>query len=335
MRLGVLGYADHSGLGAMTAAFITQLGAVKHLAPSNEGKTPPWATDLAPWTHRSAAWTPTPAEVRDFLRDLDVVVTVETDYRSDLAAEARAAGVRSVLLPMWEWQGEPFRYPGFDRYICTSRIGYAKCPMPNKCYAPWPVSEHVINLVGGAPVRRFLHNAGHGGLHDRKGTIDCVRGFLAFDHPDCTLILRSQVPLERINPDLPALCASDPRIDVRLGHVTSDERYTGAEAYLYPARLDGQAMVPAEAMWSGLLTFVTDAAPMNEYHLHPRQYLPCRPIETRDIAGQRVTYHACTPEGIAAACAWAASGPTDGRCDFTDWGASVSHWRRLLGPDPV
>lgn len=332
MRLGVLGYADHSGLGRMTGTLIRQFGATKHLAPSNEGKTPVWEQDLAPWTHRCDTWTPTPLEVRDFLADLDVVVTVETDYRCGLADAAKNAGVFSILLPMWEWQGNPFRYPGFDRYLCTSKFGYHRCPMPNKVYAPWPVEGHWPIELHARMCRIFLHNAGHGGMHDRKGTIDAVRGFLAFRHPQCTLRLRSQVPLAQINPDLPGLCASDPRIDVRIGSVPDDELYAGADAYLYPARLDGQAMVPHEAMAANLLTFVTDAPPINEYHLHPMQYLPCRRLETRDLAGQRVVYHQCTPSGIARALTWAAEGPMDGRADLRQWGFEEFHWKKLLAP---
>ena len=89
MKIGVLGYADHSGLGRMTADLIRHLGAERHLAPDNGGKTALWPAPLAAETTYSTLWTPPHTVVDQFLAGLDAVVTVETDYGTHLADRAR------------------------------------------------------------------------------------------------------------------------------------------------------------------------------------------------------------------------------------------------------
>jgi glycosyltransferase involved in cell wall biosynthesis len=261
----------------------------------------------------SPDWTPPLPMVREFVEQCDVVVCVETDYRSQLAEIAASANKLSVLIPMWEWLGNPMRCPNFDRYICTSRITYRKTHVDDsrKRYLPWPVDTNLFkwpNVKDGdrpldLPIKTVLHCAGHGGINGRKGTLEAVQGFLKTSN--LKMILRSQVPLEKIDPDLPRL-REDDRITVEVDNFCSEDLYSEADAYLYPARMDGQAMVPQEAMASGLLTFVTDAPPMNEFQLHPMQYLPIRKRSEKEIAGQTVPWVQCDTDKIAERLEWAA-----------------------------
>lgn len=311
MNIGIIGYGDWSGLGRMTRTLMEKIDAYwTHLWIPNEGKTAEWDTTPAHRTLRSPTWTPPPELVEQFVKQCDVVVAVETDYRAELAEAAKRHNTLSVLIPMYEWLGVPLRYPFFDRYLCTSRITYERCPVPadRKQYIPWPVDHDTFWGEGerhfNLPVQRVLHCAGHGGMNGRKGTVEAVKGFLMTTNPNLELIIRAQKDLGLIDPELPKLCSA-PRVKVQIGNFPSSALYAGADAYLYTARLDGQAMVPQEAMAAGLLTFVTDSRPMNEYQLHPMQYLPCDLSEIK-IAGQDVPWAVCRAEKIAEALEWAA-----------------------------
>ena len=334
MKIGVLGYNTDTGLGRMSRSLIAHLGATRHLVPAHPMDL---GTAWCDTTLRAPEWTPSPDLVDEFLTGLDAVVTVETDYGTHLADRARAHGVRSIFVPMWEWQGEPFLYPGDDVYACTSKIGYRKCPMFHKFYLPWPVELPSYRLCA-SPARLFLHNAGTGGMHGRKGTTEAVLGFLAADLPEgCRLRVRSQVPLAQLEPACQeAIRAHADRVEFLEGNVPEAELYVG-DAYLYTARLDGQSMVAFEAAAAGVPTFVTDAAPMNELDLPPWAYLNCDLDVVRDFKGQKVATYRCTIPAVAKACEFAAThslGTDMGRVRCLieqgySWMALESRWRQL------
>jgi hypothetical protein len=205
----------------MNRTLIEQIGGEWiHLVCPNGGKTEEWdATETGAEVMYSPDWTPPLGLVREFVEACDVVVCVETDYRSQLAELAASAGKLSVLIPMYEWLGNPMRCPNFDRYICTSRITYRKTHVDDsrKRYLPWPVDTGLFrwpNVKDGdrpldLPIKTVLHCAGHGGIDGRKGTLEAVQGFLKTTNPKLKMILRSQVSLDKIDPDLPRLCESD------------------------------------------------------------------------------------------------------------------------------
>lgn len=362
MRLGVLGYADRSGLGRMTADLIEQLGAVKHLAPSNGGKTKAWPRDLAPWTLRLDHWRPTRDELGEFLDGLDVVVSAETDYGCDLAHWAWKHSVRSVLIPMGEWW-DPVRLSGFDAYILTSSFTAAalesRPPLLDDdqkvARLPWPVDTARFSFRERAtPARVFLHCAGHLGMNYRKGTPEAVAGFAEAWRrglPDgCKLIVRSQKPIEALPVETSRAIASCPAIDFRHEDLERvEDLYAEGDAYLYTARLDGQSLVPLESMACGLPTFVTDAAPMNDHACNEASTgafnamrIPANGTERVRLVELDVPLWKCSIDSLAYAIQYAAMTP---RCVLAtvardqrewvereaSWGALRPRWLEVLG----
>ena len=289
MKIGVLGYADYSGLGTMTAALIRNLGAVRHLAPSNKGKTGVWPQDLAPETRRCETWTPPSDAVDWFLSGLDCVLTVETDYGTALAAEATKRGVKAVHIPMWEYWGDPPIYPGYSAYFAVSKYGYRCIPSDwPRHYLPWPIDLAQFpftprGVTSGPPI--FLHAAGHTVQSNRKGTAQVIRGF-AQTTVEATLLLLSQRPLSDFPDDCAALIKRDRRIVLVDRELPNPQDcYATGDFFVFPSRLEGHAMVTLEAMACGLVPITTDAAPMNEFDLPASCYLPAFEAEHGHFQG--------------------------------------------------
>lgn len=302
MRLGVLGYADHSGLGQMTESLIRHLGVQRHLAPSNKGKTKTWEHDLAPHTRRCNDWTPTPDDLDWFLSDVDLVLTVETDYGSHLAEAARIRGIKSILLPMWEYFGDPPVYPGYSLYIGVSKYGYGCIPADwPRQYLPWPIdTERFAFKLRGAGRITFLHAAGHTIQNNRKGTRQVLQAFSQAKDLDARLCLRSQVPLAQFPPDLIPLVAQDARISlVDTDLPTADAIYQDGDVFVFPSRLEGHALVTLEAMSCGMIPMTTDAAPMNEFDLPAECYLPADVVEQGHFHGMDYPKWEVDPRSLA------------------------------------
>ena len=113
MRIGILGRCDNKGLGNMTWEFykhvkpdkvmIMQSKLTKHLERF------PGATII---TNRK----PNDRETIDFLQDLDLLVTIETPYNRDLFIFAKEMGVKTVMIPMFEFLNPKWIKP--DLFIC-------------------------------------------------------------------------------------------------------------------------------------------------------------------------------------------------------------------------
>ena len=62
---------------------------------------------------------PTLEQIDEFLRDIDVVVAFETPYNWNVFSKAKEKGIKTVLIPMYEWTEEkPPIEP--DLYLCPS-----------------------------------------------------------------------------------------------------------------------------------------------------------------------------------------------------------------------
>lgn len=275
MKLGIIGYANNSGLGIMTQDLINQFDIDYHLVIPGAEKGTDESLSNAKYKISAKQWTPSEIEVLTLLKEVDVVITVETTYYPDLFKLCKEHNVRSVFIPMWEWF-EWDKYQGADMYICTSKATYYylietfnpvkhDAHMNNVVAIPWPVDTDKFRFrERGNKGKVFVHNAGFGGLNYRKGTLEVVDAFRRIRLENIKLILRTQRPIERY-PFYKEIIG-DKRIEVHSKDFESNEEmYEMGDIYLYPARYDGQALVAQEAMACGFPVFVTDAEPMNEF----------------------------------------------------------------------
>ena len=97
MKLGLIARADSRGLGIQTKGFYDALRPAKTMVVDCPSANPlPLRRDWYP----DATWInglPNERDLRNWLRDVDVVYSAETGYGQALWSEAERAGVKTVL----------------------------------------------------------------------------------------------------------------------------------------------------------------------------------------------------------------------------------------------
>lgn len=266
MRLGVVGYLAKTGIGIMLDVIAQQLGAVCQLDIPHDTADP-----LNPSTDRkvirSETWEPDQESIREFSKEVDVVVTVETDWGSTFFRDLKSANdrIKIAQIPMYEWFQNGPSSNMVDLWICVTRQCYHGIPFKNKVFLPWPVDTRAIQFSlrpEGDRATEFVHNAGNIGVHGRKGTVETIRAFSMTKDEDLSLTLRMQRP----DPEIQALVELDHRILLSIGNVPEySEMYASGDVLIYCSKFDGHALVSEEAMAAGMPVITNLCPPMYDH----------------------------------------------------------------------
>src|SRR5206468_10467585 len=114
-RIGIIDRCDNTGLGVMTVDFFRNLMVQKVLVLPGTitnyldrfANRPGVSVIVCP-TRR-----PTLGEINHFLEDVDVVVAFETPYDWNIFMRARQLGIKTVLIPMYEWTPPNDKIPSY------------------------------------------------------------------------------------------------------------------------------------------------------------------------------------------------------------------------------
>lgn len=267
--IGVIGYANNSGLGQMIRALREQ----KIVDSQMVIRHPVKGTLDIDIPHTYADLEPTIEQLHEYIDKCnpDVVIIIETPFNFEFLQELHSMGRKVVLIPMIDSIGiEKFiPYQKYiDLIIHPTQIGYGLYQLKgwkgNFIYLPWPIDtdefnpKHLINKSF-----TFLHNEGFGGAGFRKGTDKVFTAFNQLHHMNFNIYMyvRSQ-------------CAESKhsQIQKNVKNVTIDsidvtnavDIYNGGKIYLAPSRRGGLELPILEAMACGLPVITTDAPPMNE-----------------------------------------------------------------------
>lgn len=200
----------------------------------------------------------TQADIDWLLSDIDVLFTVETPYFWDVYHQAKAKGIKTVLMPMYEWldRSRPeLKY--IDLFVCPAESTY-EAMWGNKIQVPTEVpvdlSKFQPRIVSQA--RTFLHNAGHGGLYGRNATKELLDA-IPLVKSDVRFVINSQYALDKVK---------DPRITYNEGNVKNYwDLYNGEDVWILPGKYGVAYVGIQEAMASGMPVMFTDMYPFNSY----------------------------------------------------------------------
>lgn len=235
--LGLLARLDNSGLGTLCQEFARHIKFDQMQVVSNGRYA----------VHKERGY--------NFVDDLttDIVLSFETFY-----GIKPKKGQKFILVPMYECT-RPQEAAMADKVISPSLLD--KQFYPKSEFIPIPIATDRIPFRERWRADVFVHNAGHGGLGGRNGTLEVVEA-MRFVRSNIKLVINSQVPVK----------CDDKRVEVRVRDIENYWDIWGeGDVFLFPEKFNGLSLPIQEAMSSGMAIMSTSRFPFSAYL--PRELL--------------------------------------------------------------
>lgn len=259
VRIGIIARCDNSGLGVMTFDFFRNLVVSKVLLISASYENYHDRFDGYEGTQviKCARGMPALEEIDLFLEDIDVVVAFETPYNWNIFSRAKEKGVKSVLIPMYEWEPPNDQFPAMpDLFLCPSKLDLDEMPKGEpKVFIPTPINREILPFKRRTEAKTFIFNNGHGGFGGRNSLAEFLQA-IPLVKSDVQFLIRSQVPFEPIN---------DARVIVQMEELNYEDLWNEGDVYLHLHKYDGLSLPLNEAMSSGIIPIAPDFYPHNEF----------------------------------------------------------------------
>lgn len=199
---------------------------------------------------------PTLEDIDEFLKDIDVVLAFETPYNWNVFSEAKKRGIKTVLMPMYEWSDVVMPVK-LDLVLCPSKIEYDLFEEPKK-FIPVPIDRKEIPFKLRTKAKTFVFNNGSGGTGGRNGANALLAAIPLVKSKDIKFIIHSQVQLEN---DI-----NDERVEIKLGHSPKRKSlFEQGDVFLFPHMFNGLSLPIQEALSSGMPIISTNIYPHNTY----------------------------------------------------------------------
>lgn len=265
MRVGLIARSDRTGLGNQTRNLARMIRPDEIMLINstvfNHNEQHPEI--YAQYSVTEINGFPTNAQVIEWLRGVDLVITCEVFYNPMFVDLAKKMGVKTINHFNWEF-ADYLRQPELtlpDKLVSPSKWHFedARRLWGNVEYLPTPVfvddfeevRKHNMSRTG---KKRFLHIAGRPAVNDRNGTEDLIQA-MRYSSEDFELVIKAQVG-SIVN------TFNDPRIIIDTSSPENEvELYRDFDAMILPRRYGGQCLPMTEALCAGLVVLMTDVAP--------------------------------------------------------------------------
>lgn len=243
-KIGAIVLATDQGLGYLARDFVEQLEIDRVLVKPHSSRT------------NHYEWYPEHAQtIEELLDGIDILLAFETFFDWNLIARARANGIKSALMTMYECTPANSKHKP-DFYLAPSDLDLQYYPSATRVTVPVSVKWRERQRA-----RVFVHNAGNGGLGGRNGTRELLEA-MEFVRSPIRLIVRTQTMDIR---------SDDPRVEIRKGQATREELYEEGDVFIFPEKFNGLSLPLQEAFASGMLVMASDRFPNN-------RWLPKQPL---------------------------------------------------------
>lgn len=300
MRVGTIAYATSQGLGHLAKSFydagvITDVIIFRH--PHGEERAP---------THTE--WYPEGTLILDkppfagealerFLDDLDVMLYFETPFDWGFADRCRRRKVKTAIIPMYEWflERPPHK---FDLFINPSKLDQQY--FPSGIHVPIPVEDDIV-WSQREYAMNFLHNAGHIGSRNHKGTLELLKAIPYVKSP-INLTVRCQNANGLRKLIVSAGLVRDDRVHFTFGEIPRDELFTAKhDVYIAPEKYNGLSLPLQEAYASGMPVMSSRRFPNTDW-LPNELLIPVSSTRRAQTMGGHLSFDESVmePVGIAA-----------------------------------
>lgn len=278
MKLGLVVFANNSGLGAQTRRLCYMLKPDRLLAIDSssfsKNTTQHWDWYDAFYGYRVHGF-PKNNEVKVFLQGLTHVVVCENPLNHYMLTLAEQMGVKVYIQSNYEFcdhldknltMPHKFLMPSYWKVgemrerFGSDRVEYCPPPIdPNE----FRVARESNFQRSGKP--RLLHIVGTLAAKDRNGTLDLIKA-LKYTESDFDLVIRSQ----HILPD--EYKTDDHRVRYYTENVIdAQDMYKDFDALILPRRYGGLSLTANEALMSGIPVIMPDISPNSQ--LLPKEWL--------------------------------------------------------------
>lgn len=282
MKLGLVAFANDSGLGAQTRRLAYMLKPDRLLVIDSSGfsKNKKQHFDwYSGFTGYKVKGFPTNQEVRKFMTGLTHLIVCENPLNFYMLTFGLQSNCKVYIQSNYEFCDhlredldlpEKFLMPSFwhvetmQKLFGKDKVQYLPPPInPNEFKQAREANFGRGEIASQYP--RFLHIVGTLADHDRNGTLDLLES-LKYSKSDFVLVIRSQHDLP------PEYRVNDKRVAYQIGNISeAEEMYSDFDAMILPRRYGGLSLTTNEALMSGLPVIMSDTSPNNK--LLPKKWL--------------------------------------------------------------
>ena len=271
MRIGTVCYATRQGLGTLAKSFYDG-GLVTDVAIFRHSKYQTMSHWYPPDTLELVNLPFNGPKVDAWLAQLDWVLFFETPWDFTFPNYCRARGKKTAIVPMYEWwrtdQDSRHRY---DKILAPSVLDQAL--IPGSVFLQIPVSGQTWHQRTTA--QRFLHNAGHIGFHEHKGTRQILQAMRLVQksvnmtvrcQPEAGPSFQKMCDDEGYSREVTMMPETGATVTLKVGEFAGPGLY-GPEfdVFVMAEKYNGLSLPLAEARASGMLVVTSDRHPMNTW----------------------------------------------------------------------
>ncbi len=281
MKLGIIVFANNSGLGEQTRRLTYMLKPERILAIDSSGFSKNKKQNFGWYSNFNGYKVqgfPTNREINVFLTGLTHILVAENPLNFFLLDRARQLGVKVFIQSNYEFcdhLNKELTLP--YKFLMPSH--WMNREMKEKFgniveYLPPPINPNdfkearEINFARGDINNRpprFLHIVGTLAANDRNGTLDLLKA-TEFTTAEFELVIRSQHELPR------EYLINDRRVKYIIENVeNAQDMYKDFDLMFIPRKYGGLCLTANEGLMSGLPVFMTDISPNSE--LLPKEWL--------------------------------------------------------------
>jgi glycosyltransferase involved in cell wall biosynthesis len=280
-KLGLIAYANNSGLGAQTRRLAQMLRPELVMIIDSQSFSVnrkqhfEWYKDYKHFTTRTF---PSDSDVIHFMQDLTHIFLCEDPYNFNMLYWAKQKGIKVYCQSNYEFcqnlnkhylpRPDLFLMPSYwmiddmESKFGKNKVKYLPPPLDSSEFKE-PRKDNMARTI--REKRRFLHVIGTLVSEDRNGTLDLLEA-VKLSKSDYKLVIHSQHPLPI------EYYLEDPRIVYRMQDFTNNfDIYRNFDAFILPRRFGGLSLTTNEALASGLPVIMTDISPNNK--LLPKDWL--------------------------------------------------------------
>lgn len=304
VRLGIVCFANRSGLGNQTRRLVYMLKPYRLLVIDSSGFSKnkeqyfEWYKDYSGY---KVIGFPSNKEVEKFFRGLTHVLIAENPLNLNLTRIARNMGIKVFIQHNYEFNDFlinknmelPYKFlsPSYWMHeeMCKTFGDDRVIYLPPPIHPDEFKDARQVNMSRTG--RKYLHIVGTLAANDRNGTLDVLKAIPYLEN-DITITIRSQRALDS------SYILNDPRVEYIFNDVSDPQGlYSGYDALILPRRYGGLCLPMGEALTSGLPVIMTDISPNNKYL--PKDWLVSASLKNRFMTRTMIDVYQTDPMILA------------------------------------